>query len=41
VSNVRARPISWLPFYATMRIYQPKPEVISGAWKAPPLQKVN
>jgi hypothetical protein len=37
---------SWLPapngpFYVIMRIYQPKPEVVSGAWKSPPLQKVN
>jgi hypothetical protein len=37
---------NWLPapngpFYAIMRIYQPKPEVVSGAWKSPPLQKVN
>jgi len=33
---------NWLPapagpFYVAMRIYMPKPEVISGAWKEPPM----
>jgi hypothetical protein len=33
---------NWLPapngpFYAILRIYMPTPEVISGAWKKPPL----
>jgi len=37
---------NWLPapdgpFYVIMRIYQPKPEVLSGVWKSPPLQKAN
>lgn len=35
---------NWLPapngpFYAIMRIYLPKPEVISGEWTEPPLRK--
>ena len=35
---------NWLPapkgsFYIVLRIYQPKPEVQSGKWKAPPLRK--
>jgi hypothetical protein len=34
---------NWLPapsgsFYAIMRIYMPRPEVRSGAWKEPPMQ---
>jgi len=34
---------NWLPapdgpFYAILRIYMPAPEVVSGAWKKPPLQ---
>ncbi|MBP2445967.1 DUF1254 domain-containing protein [Rhizobium leguminosarum] len=37
---------NWLPvpegqFLAVMRLYWPKPEVLSGAWKAPPLQIVS
>jgi hypothetical protein len=37
---------NWLPapagpFYAVMRIYMPKPEVRSGAWKEPPLRIVT
>jgi hypothetical protein len=37
---------NWLPapagpFYVVMRIYLPKPEVISGAWKEPPLERAN
>jgi hypothetical protein len=40
------RESNWLPapngpFYVAMRIYMPKPEVISGAWKEPPMQKAN
>ncbi|WP_213954528.1 DUF1254 domain-containing protein [Variovorax sp. dw_954] len=37
---------NWLPapsgpFYAIMRIYMPKPEVVSGKWQRPPLAKVE
>jgi hypothetical protein len=37
---------NWLPapngpFYVVMRIYMPKPEVISGAWKEPPMMKAE
>jgi hypothetical protein len=37
---------NWLPapagpFYVAMRIYLPKPEVISGAWKEPPMTKAE
>lgn len=37
---------NWLPapngpFYVAMRIYMPKPEVISGAWNEPPMTKVQ
>ena len=37
---------NWLPapngpFMMTMRIYWPKPEVLDGTWKAPPLVRVN
>jgi hypothetical protein len=37
---------NWLPapngpFYAAMRIYLPKPEVISGEWKEPPMTKAE
>ncbi len=37
---------NWLPapnepFYVVMRIYMPKPEVISGAWNEPPMQRVE
>ncbi|MCI0430059.1 MAG: DUF1254 domain-containing protein [Rhodospirillales bacterium] len=37
---------NWLPapkgpFYTVLRIYQPKPEVQSGKWKAPPLRKAD
>jgi hypothetical protein len=40
------RESNWLPapdgpFYLIMRIYQPEPVVLSGAWKAPPLQPVT
>ena len=40
------RESNWLPapdrpFYVIMRIYEPKPEVISGAWQAPPLKKIE
>lgn len=40
------RESNWLPapngpFYVAMRIYMPKPEVISGAWKEPAMQKAN
>lgn len=36
---------NWLPapngpFYVIMRIYMPRPEVLSGAWKSPPLRRV-
>lgn len=35
---------NWLPapagpFYAILRIYQPKPDVISGAWKLPQMER--
>ena len=41
-----ARERNWLPapnspFYVIMRIYQPRPEVLSGAWRSPPMQRVN
>ncbi|GGP27084.1 DUF1214 domain-containing protein [Silvimonas amylolytica] len=37
---------NWLPspkggFYAILRIYQPKEEVLSGAWKLPEFERVN
>lgn len=37
---------NWLPapngpFYAILRLYMPKPEVINGQWKRPPLQRVD
>lgn len=37
---------NWLPapngpFYVAMRIYLPKPEVISGEWKEPPMTKAE
>jgi len=37
---------NWLPapdgpFYATIRIYLPKPEVLNGTWKQPPLQRIQ
>ena len=40
------RESTWLPapngpFYLVLRLYQPKPEALSGAWKNPPLRKVN
>lgn len=40
------REANWLPaangpFYTVLRIYQPKPEVQSGKWKAPQLRKAD
>lgn len=40
----KAKEANWLPapngpFYAAMRLYWPKPEALSGEWKAPPLQR--
>ncbi len=37
---------NWLPapkgpFFAAMRLYWPKPEALSGKWKAPPLARAN
>jgi len=37
---------NWLPapkraFFMVMRIYWPKPEVLDGRWKQPPLERVN
>jgi hypothetical protein len=37
---------NWLPapkgpFFSVLRLYWPKPEAVSGKWKAPPLQRVN
>lgn len=37
---------NWLPapdgpFYLILRIYLPKPEVLSGTWKQPPLQRIQ
>lgn len=37
---------NWLPvpdgsFYLMMRLYLPKPEVLNGTWKQPPLQRVQ
>ena len=37
---------NWLPapsgpFLLTLRLYWPKPEALSGAWKAPPVQRVG
>lgn len=37
---------NWLPaptgpFLLTLRLYWPKPEALSGAWKAPPVQRTN
>ncbi|HKX12920.1 MAG TPA: DUF1214 domain-containing protein, partial [bacterium] len=37
---------NWLPaskgvFFAVLRDYLPKPEVLDGSWKAPPIQKVK
>ncbi|MCU0971952.1 MAG: DUF1214 domain-containing protein, partial [Gammaproteobacteria bacterium] len=37
---------NWLPapdgpFYAILRIYLPKPTVLDGTWKQPPLRKVR
>ncbi len=37
---------NWLPapngpFFMVMRIYWPKPEVLDGTWKAPPLERVK
>jgi len=29
------------PFFAAMRLYWPKPEALSGKWKAPSLQRAN
>lgn len=39
------RESNWLPapdgpFYLMMRIYLPKPEVLNGTWKQPPLQRI-
>lgn len=40
------RESNWLPapdgpFYLMMRIYLPKPEVLNGDWKQPPLQRIQ
>lgn len=40
------RESNWLPapdgpFYLMMRIYLPKPEVLNGTWKQPPLQRIQ
>jgi hypothetical protein len=40
------RESNWLPapdgpFYLMMRIYLPKPEVLSGTWKQPPLHRIQ
>lgn len=37
---------NWLPapkgpFFATLRLYWPKPAALTGKWKAPPLQRVD
>ena len=37
---------NWLPapdgpFYLIMRLYLPKPEVLNGDWKQPPLQRIQ
>lgn len=37
---------NWLPapdgpFYTAIRIYLPKPEVLNGTWKQPPLQRIQ
>jgi len=37
---------NWLPapdgpFYLMLRIYLPKPEVLNGTWKQPPLQRIQ
>lgn len=42
----KEREANWLPapkgpFFSVMRLYWPKEEVLSGAWKAPPLQRVK
>jgi len=28
-------------FYLNMRIYWPKPEVLNGAWKQPPVERLD
>ncbi len=40
------RESNWLPtpnapFYLMMRIYLPKPEVLNGTWKQPPIQRIQ
>lgn len=42
----KKREPNWLPapdgpFYAILRIYMPAPEVLSGAWKKPPMEPVK
>ena len=42
----KAKEANWLPapaapFYVALRLYWPKPEALSGAWQAPPLQRVK
>lgn len=37
---------NWLPapkgpFFSVLRLYWPKPEAVTGKWKAPPLQRAN
>lgn len=34
-------PIPAGPFWATLRLYWPKPEALDGRWKQPPLERVN
>ncbi|MCO5066160.1 MAG: DUF1254 domain-containing protein [Rhizobiaceae bacterium] len=34
-------PIPNGPFWATMRLYWPKPEALDGRWKAPPMERVE
>lgn len=42
----KSRTANWLPapdgpFFLALRLYLPKPEATSGAWKEPPLERVN
>jgi len=34
-------PIPEGPFWATLRLYWPKPEALDGRWKQPPLERAN
>ena len=45
-SSWKEKKSNWLPapngpFMMTMRIYWPKPEVLDGTWKQPPLERVK